>query len=49
MNLYTGDLNPYSAQVRVQMYAMGVADDFSFELLVVQFFSGNLTAVSSLV
>jgi glutathione S-transferase len=46
MILYTGDLSPYSAKVRMQIYAMGVADDFSFELPVVQFFSGKLKEVS---
>lgn len=46
MILYSGDLSPYSAKVRMQIYAMGVADDFSFELPVVQFFSGKLKEVS---
>ena len=46
MILYTGDLSPYSAKVRMQIYAMGVKDDFSFELPVVQFFSGKLKEVS---
>ena len=46
MILYTGDLSPYSAKVRMQIYAMGADDDFSFELPVVQFFSGKLKEVS---
>ena len=46
MILYSGDLSPYSAKVRMQIYAMGVSDDFSFELPVVQFFSGKLKEVS---
>ena len=48
MILYSGDLSPYSAKVRMQIYAMGVDDDFSFELPVVQFFSGKLKEVSPL-
>ena len=46
MILYSGDLSPYSAKVRMQIYAMGVDDDFVFELPVVQFFSGKLKEVS---
>ena len=46
MILYSGDLSPYSAKVRMQIYAMGVDDDFAFELPVVQFFSGKLKEVS---
>lgn len=46
MILYSGDLSPYSAKVRMQIYAMGVNDDVSFELPVVQFFSGKLKEVS---
>lgn len=46
MILYTGDLSPYSAKVRMQIYAMGIAEDFSFELPVVQFFSGKLKETS---
>ena len=46
MILYTGDLSPYSAKVRMQIYAMGADDDFSFELPLVQFFSGKLKEVS---
>jgi len=46
MILFSGDLSPYSAKVRMQIYAMGVNDDFSFELPVVQFFSGKLKEVS---
>ncbi len=46
MILYSGDLSPYSAKVRMQIYAMDIADDFSFELPVVQFFSGKLKETS---
>ena len=46
MILYSGDLSPYSAKVRMQIYAMRVNDDFSFELPLVQFFSGKLKEVS---
>ena len=46
MILYSGDLSPYSAKVRMQIYAMGVGDDFSFELPLVKFFSGKLKEVS---
>ena len=46
MILYTGDLSPYSAKVRMQFYAMGADDNFSFELPMVQFFSGKLKEVS---
>ena len=46
MILYSGDLSPYSAKVRMQIYAMGVDNDFVFELPVVQFFSGKLKEVS---
>ena len=46
MILYSGDLSPYSAKVRMQIYAMGVDDDFGFELPVVQFFSGKFKEVS---
>ncbi|MFT6015915.1 MAG: glutathione S-transferase, partial [Candidatus Azotimanducaceae bacterium] len=31
MKLYTGDLSPYSAKVRMQIYAMGITD-IDFEL-----------------
>lgn len=46
MILYSGDLSPYSAKVRMQIYAMGITEDFSFELPVVQFFSGKLKEIS---
>ena len=46
MILFSGDLSPYSAKVRMQIYAMGVNDDVSFELPVVQFFSGKLKEVT---
>ena len=42
MKLYTGDLSPYSAKVRMQMYAMGIRDDFTFDLPLAQFFAGRL-------
>ena len=45
MKLYTGDLSPYSAKVRMQMYAMGVRDDFSFDLPT-SFFLGKLSEFS---
>jgi glutathione S-transferase len=45
MKLYTGDLSPYSAKVRMQIYAMGIKDDFEFELPV-SFFMGKLSEIS---
>ena len=30
MKLYTGDLSPYSAKVRMQIYAMGIEEDIEF-------------------
>ena len=39
MKLYTGDLSPYSAKVRMQIYAMGITD-ISFELPT-EFFLGR--------
>jgi len=45
MKLYTGDLSPYSAKIRMQIYAMGIADDIEFELPVT-FFMGRLSEVS---
>ena len=30
MKLYTGDLSPYSAKVRMQIYAMGIQDELEF-------------------
>jgi glutathione S-transferase len=32
MNLYTGDLSPYSAKVRMQIYAMDITEDVKFKL-----------------
>ena len=46
MKLYTGDLSPYSAKIRMQIYAMGIADDIEFELPLTQFFSGRLKETS---
>jgi glutathione S-transferase len=45
MKLYTGDLSPYSAKVRMQIYAMGIEDDFEFTLPV-SFYQGKLSEVS---
>ena len=44
MKLYTGDLSPYSAKVRMQIYAMGITD-IEFELPT-SFFRGKLSEVS---
>jgi len=44
MKLYTGDLSPYSAKVRMQIYAMGITD-IDFELPP-SFFMGKLAEVS---
>jgi glutathione S-transferase len=44
MKLYTGDLSPYSAKVRMQIYAMGITD-IDFELPP-SFFLGKLSEVS---
>ena len=46
MKLYTGDLSPYSAKIRMQIYAMRIADDIEFELPLAQFFSGRLKETS---
>lgn len=46
MKLYTGDLSPYSAKVRMQIYAMGISD-IKFELPP-SFFMGKLSEVSPL-
>jgi glutathione S-transferase len=46
MKLYTGDLSPYSAKVRMQIYAMGL-DDIEFELPA-SFYLGKLAEVSPL-
>jgi len=45
MKLYTGDLSPYSAKVRMQIYAMGIQDEISFDLPV-QFMMGKMFQVS---
>ena len=44
MKLYTGDLSPYSAKVRMQIYAMGITD-IEFDLPT-SFFRGKLSEVS---
>ena len=44
MKLFTGDLSPYSAKVRMQIYAMGLSD-IEFELPV-SFFRGKLSEES---
>lgn len=44
MKLYTGDLSPYSAKVRMQIYAMGITD-IKFDLPV-SFYMGKLTETS---
>ncbi|MDA1073820.1 MAG: glutathione S-transferase family protein [Proteobacteria bacterium] len=44
MKLYTGDLSPYSAKVRMQIYAMGITD-IAFDLPP-SFFMGKLAEVS---
>ena len=46
MKLFTGDLSPYSAKVRMQIYAMGL-DDVEFELPP-SFYLGKLAEVSPL-
>ena len=51
MKLYTGDLSPYSAKVRMQIYAMGIEDDIQFDLpesFVALFFRGRLKEFSPL-
>ena len=48
MKLYSADLSPYSAKVRMQIYAMGIEDEFSFELPLLDFISGQLKNVSPL-
>lgn len=32
LKLYSGDLSPYSAKVRMQIYAMGIEDDITLEM-----------------
>ena len=44
MKLITGNLSPYSAKVRMQLYAMGI-DDVEFDLPA-SFFMGKLSAYS---
>lgn len=44
MKLYTGDLSPYSAKVRMQIYAMGI-DDIEFDLPS-SFYLGKLAEIS---
>ncbi|MEZ5551403.1 MAG: glutathione S-transferase family protein [Pseudomonadales bacterium] len=44
MKLYTGDLSPYSAKVRMQIYAMGLKD-IKFELPAA-FYMGKLSEIS---
>ncbi len=44
MKLYTGGLSPYSAKVRMQIYAMGLSD-IEFELPA-SFFMGKMSEVS---
>ena len=46
MKLYTGDLSPYSAKIRMQIYAMGIESEVEFDLPIAQFFSGQLKEVS---
>jgi len=45
MKLITGDLSPYSAKVRMQLYAMGI-DDIEFDLPAKMFFQGRLSEYS---
>ncbi len=45
MILYTGDLSPYSAKIRMQIYAMGIKDDVKFDLPV-EFVLGKLAEMS---
>jgi glutathione S-transferase len=45
MKLFTGDLSPYSAKVRMQIYAMDIADDIEFELPA-SFYLGKLAEKS---
>jgi glutathione S-transferase len=44
LKLYTGDLSPYSAKVRMQIYAMGITD-IEFELPT-SFYLGKLAEIS---
>ena len=45
MKLYTGDLSPYSAKIRMQIYAMGIEDEVGFDLPV-QFMMGKMYEIS---
>jgi glutathione S-transferase len=45
VKLYTGGLSPYSAKVRMQIYAMNIAEDVKFELPT-SFFTGKFSATS---
>ena len=45
MKLYTGDLSPYSAKVRMQLYAMGIREEIEFDLPF-QFMMGKMNEVS---
>ena len=46
VKLYTGNLSPYSAKIRMQIHAMGI-DDIEFELPV-SFYMGKLAEMSPL-
>jgi glutathione S-transferase len=46
MKLYTGDLSPYSAKVRIQIYAMGIKDDVEFDLPLASFYQGKFKNTS---
>ena len=46
MKLYTGDLSPYSAKVRIQIYAMGIEDDITFDLPIATFYQGKFKDIS---
>lgn len=49
MKLYTGDLSPYSAKVRMQIYAMGIEDEVTFDFprsLIVKFYQGKMREFS---
>ena len=45
MKLSTGDLSPYGAKVRMQIYALGIQDELSFDLPV-QFIMAKMSEVS---
>ena len=45
MQLYTGDLSPYSAKIRMQIYAMGIENDIDFDLPV-QFVMAKMSDVA---